>query len=81
MIKFSLEGTSIGHLVQHPAQSKASWVRLLRAVSSQGWIMSRHTDSTNSPENLLKCLTTLSVETFSYMGTAEGEIKKNAACR
>lgn len=76
MIKFSLEGTSIGHL----AQSKASWVRLLRAMSSQGWIMSRHTDSTNSPENLLKCLTTLSLETFSSMGTAEGEIKNNAAC-
>lgn len=57
-IKFSLEETSKGHLVQHPAQGKASWMKLLRATSSQGWIVSRDADFATSPGNFCRYLTT-----------------------
>lgn len=78
MIKFSLEGTSRGHLVQDPDQSKATVIRLHRTVSSQGSIMSR----ISHPLQVISWNIWLpSVETLSHMGTSEGEITNNSASR
>lgn len=79
-IKFSLEEISRGHLVPHPAQSKATWMRLLRTMSSQGWIspgtqISQPLQATSSNVGLP------SVETLFYMGTPERKIKNNVASR
>lgn len=81
MIKFSVGGISGGHLhlVQHPtprptpAQIKASWIKLLRAVSIRGWIMSRDIDSTTSPGNLLKYLPTLCRNIFLHGDCRKGD--------
>jgi len=50
-----LEGTSVGHLVQHPCRSRVTYSRLHRTLSRRVLKISREGDSTASLGSLFQC--------------------------
>ena len=62
-----LEGTSVGHLVQHPRRSRVTYSRLQRTLSRWVLNISREGDSTTSLGSLCQCSVTLRVKKFFLM--------------
>jgi len=61
------EGTSVGHLVQPPYQSRVTYSRLHRTLSGRVLNISREGDSTTPVGNLFQASVTLKAEKFFLM--------------